>query len=293
MKTRLTQSPNRVWNLALKNLGYTKPHIVCGENTEGENANFQWVGANDPVPKEGGVLLKDYREGKAYIEKGYKGAWFHHGRMVFVATVKQKGFICGPGFSAVTDYRYDWIAFCAHAFRPEAMNRISPKTYKEIDGKTKKQKERIYDKIAVGTPLRSIARHLSVTVLHELFHWYGFPKVNAQGQAIPDTYNIDDVHTVDKDGNYLYKRTASNQVDLKASKDLLSSKEMEEENLRIAVAYGQMHVWNLAKLLHGDKSIKPVGNADSMAYFALMVYLDAWNWSDDGIAAEKILERPS
>ncbi|KAK2692143.1 hypothetical protein QWA68_009019, partial [Fusarium oxysporum] len=103
---------------------------------------------------------------------------------------------------------------------------------------------------------------------------------------------IDDVHAVDKYGRYLYKRTESNQVELKPSKDLLTSEEMREEKLRIAVAYGQLHVWNLAKLLHGDKDIKPVANADSLAYFALMVYLDAWNWSNNGRATEKALESP-
>ncbi|KAM5513880.1 hypothetical protein FOXYSP1_04847 [Fusarium oxysporum f. sp. phaseoli] len=52
----------------------------------------------------------------------------------------------------------------------------------------------------------------------------------------PFTYNINDVHAVDKYGRYLYKRTESNQVDLKPSKDLLTSEKMREENLRIAVA---------------------------------------------------------
>ncbi|KAJ4040597.1 hypothetical protein NW763_012328 [Fusarium oxysporum] len=156
--------------------------------------------------------------------------------MAFVATVKEKGFICGPGLSALTDYRNDWIAFCEHAFRPEALRRTSPKTYKERDGKTKEQRERIVEKIVVGTPSRSIAGHLSVTVLHELFHWYGLSKVHPDGTMFPFTYNINDVHAVDKYGRYLYKRTESNQVDLKPSKDLLTSEKMREENLRIAVA---------------------------------------------------------
>jgi hypothetical protein len=57
---------------------------VCGENTEGENANFEWVGANDPVPKEGGVLLKDYKEGKIYIAKGLKEPGFTPGEWLLL-----------------------------------------------------------------------------------------------------------------------------------------------------------------------------------------------------------------
>ncbi|KAL7769776.1 hypothetical protein ACKLNR_001160 [Fusarium oxysporum f. sp. zingiberi] len=285
IKTGLTQSPNPVRNPRLERLGYTKPHIVCGENTEGEKATFKWVGADDPVPREGGVLLKDYRETKSQIEKGFPGAWFHHGRIVYVTTVKKKDFLCGPEVSAVTDYRYDWIAFCAHAFRPKAMSRTSPKTYKERDGKTKKQKERIDDKIVVGTELKSIAGHLSVTVLHELFHWYGLPKANPDGRLLPIRY-------MDADGNYLYKSTDPTKTAVLVPLDKrLKIGEMRDKKLAIVGAYGQQHVWNLAKLLQDDENTKPVVNADSLAYFALMVYLDAWDWSADGAAGEKSLRR--
>ncbi|KAF5544800.1 hypothetical protein FPHYL_10936 [Fusarium phyllophilum] len=297
IKTRLTQSPNPVRNPQLERLGYTKPYIVCGENTEGEEATFKWVGADDPVPNEGGVLLKDYKETKRQIEKGFPGAWFHHGRIVYVHTVKQKGFICGPGVSALIDYRYDWIAFCERAFRPEVMSRTSPKTYKEIDGKTKKQKDRILDKIIDGTPLKSIAGHLSVTVLHELSHWYGLPKPNPDGRLVPVKYSkhtsariisvfqiesgtkqmltrqdIIDVQAVNDKGEYLYKTIDPTKATALVPLDRrLTIGEMRDRKLAIVAAYGQRHVWNLAKSFHDDENSKPVVNADSLAYFALMV----------------------
>ncbi|PNP86406.1 hypothetical protein FNYG_00108 [Fusarium nygamai] len=181
IKTRLSQSSsvaNPTRNIRLQRLGYTKPRLMCGENTEGENANFIWVGKDDPVPGEDGILLRDHREARAAIARaGSVGAWIHQGRMVFVKSEKQKGFICGQDMAAVTDYRFDWIFFCDRSFRRKVQRRTSPKAYKEIDGKTKKVKDRTEDKIFAGKSLGSIAGHLSVTVLHELFHWYGLPKI--------------------------------------------------------------------------------------------------------------------
>ncbi|KAF9784272.1 hypothetical protein IL306_007487 [Fusarium sp. DS 682] len=298
IKERLTQSSdviNRTWNPILKSLGYNKPHIVCGENTEGDKPNFIWVGADDPVPGEGGVLLKDYRDAKHNVEKGVAGAWLHHSRMIyqFPAQAEKKGFLCRPGESALTDYLKDWIVFCGRSFRPEAQRRISPKTYKENDGKTKKQKDRIDDKIVVGTPLRNIAGHLSVTVLHELLHWYGLPQTNSEGRPIPGKYSklanvfvckteegidwmlmnteISDVPAVNKDGKYMYRYPDRTRTDFRPSETLLTDDEMKKEKLTIVGAYGQTHVWNLAKFRNDEKKIRPVANADSLAYFALMV----------------------
>ncbi|KAJ4246553.1 hypothetical protein NW762_013494 [Fusarium torreyae] len=270
-------SPSRGYNRQLITSDQTKPRLVCGVVTEGDNANFQWIDLDQPVPgQKDNSPLKSYHLAKKNMELGAVGGWFHYDRMMFKKVKREKNFLCGPGVSGQTSFLYDMIVICDYALRPKAKERISPKTYKEIETMTKKKKMRVGDMIKVGTETRvgtdlaQVARHLSVTVLHELTHWYGQPRRGADKKFELHFFNIDDRLAVGPDGRFLYEHRDPTKYDYHRSETQLTAKEMENEKVDPVKSYGRKHIWNLAKVNTNYRRMAHL-NADSLAYFALMV----------------------
>ncbi|KAJ3521275.1 hypothetical protein NM208_g13370 [Fusarium decemcellulare] len=239
----------------LKSRDGAKPRILCGDDA------FEWIGPDDKIPGQSSTLMQDSQFSRFFLE-GAAGTWHNDARLVWKREEKGKPVLCFPGLRAAVYFNYDLVTFCDRMFTDDRKSAPTPKSLREGDT------------IKAGDAIDSYARHLSVTVLHELTHWFG-------GLSNTADYNsavIDDQTAVDYDGKFLYE-PASGGARV-AFKNELSAQDMKKQGLKRSKTYGRRDIWNLART--GPK--KSLKSADSLTYFALMVYLDKWDWSRKGEA---------
>ncbi|KAF7555061.1 hypothetical protein G7Z17_g2434 [Cylindrodendrum hubeiense] len=249
----------------LKNRDGAKPKIICGDDA------WDWLGLEDKVPGKSYTLMQE-KDFAQLILDGREGAWYNDDRWVWKNTEREKPVFCRPGLWASVYWSYDMIVFCDRMFTDKAKSLPSPKTLKASG-------------ISENDKLGTHAAHLSVIMVHELTHWYGGVETNTDGSLILNKPIILDQTAVDVTGKLIYHVNGKDQV----FKTPPSDEQAKKNGWDRVLTYGQRDVWNLAKTNKGSTADnsgpkKALKNADSLSLFALMMYLDEWDWSDKGEA---------
>ncbi|KAF5717824.1 hypothetical protein FMUND_5555 [Fusarium mundagurra] len=172
---------------------------------------------------------------------------------------------CRPGIFAVTLTRDDFIIFCPPSFQGPVAG-----TKSAVDAKDTVQKDDMLDKYS--------ATSLSRVVVHELAHWFG-----GDAPGGPENRNIPDQQAVRKEGALVWQKH-----DGKRTTDASLA------DLKKYLTYNFMWVSNLARSHEGPNAgncgpSKATFTAESYALFALMSYMDNWDWANDGKAKEEFV----
>ncbi|KAF4456894.1 hypothetical protein F53441_1105 [Fusarium austroafricanum] len=169
------------------------------------------------------------------------GAWVHDHRFVCKPEKREKPVICEDWIAAVVTWDKDLLMICPILFEAKWKGRPSPKAFKASG-------------IKAGHKLREYSQHLSVTLVHELCHWFG-GLIEENQQPV-----IDDQTAIDKYGRLLYRAGQRLQPLVSAP----SGEQIETNGLRRIECCNK--------------------NADSLALFALAMYYDDWEWFNGGEA---------
>ncbi|KAJ3539207.1 hypothetical protein NM208_g5584 [Fusarium decemcellulare] len=270
--------PEGGFSTKLQNLN-KKPLIMCGDR----NWEFRRRRQGDKYERFRTVeQVFPELQGNAF-----EGAYIHEYRYLRGWAALQTPQICIGGVYGVTLQRHDLITFCDSAF--EFPDEKSP--------------VRDADQVTIGTKLdddRFGFNTLTRVMLHEFAHYYG--------TVVPENYNgnadqlergkLKDVPAVDKNGCKLWK-------------DAKGGFTREKQNEDSQVVYTFQLVTNIARDQTGnehagqwrrDQKGRPddweegergdsgphmaTRTAETYAYFAILSYMDGWDWTSDGIARE-------
>jgi hypothetical protein len=165
-----------------------KPKITCGQN------GFTWLGLDSSVPgRDNNIPLRMYGDFKEKLDDANiinkpKGAWYNDLR-VFPKT-SEKAPICRKGTLAITMPWRDMIHICDNMFDQDKKDLPSPTDIK--DG--------IVDLDEDDDTIDDLADHLSITILHELTHWFGGL---IEGKTLDDV-DPDDIGELRKYKTYIH-----------------------------------------------------------------------------------------
>ncbi|KAM0287367.1 hypothetical protein ACHAQK_007912 [Fusarium lateritium] len=222
---------------------FEKPMFACGDD------GWQWVSRDDVDPNDPqGRLLK---ESKAASIGNAVGAFVFERRYSFRSTTGGIVDICEPGVLAETITGFDMIVWCTSNWDQEMIDGPSP-----IDEQSSIEED---DDIEAY-------EGLSLTVIHELAHWYG----HGEGWEVTDTW------AVTEDGLPLYQG-----YDNKPTVNYDGSTKVN------VACYHFYYVVNLADNDDGGTLTGPLvatRTAEAYAFFALMAFLKDYDWAPDGLA---------
>ncbi|KAL6694606.1 hypothetical protein J3F84DRAFT_349745 [Trichoderma pleuroticola] len=209
---------------------------------------WKWYSVNDIDPYD--PMNRQLHISQPEVEGG--GAWAYKRRYHANGNPNSIG-ICRPEIYAVTQPQYDMITFCDFSFHKGTSEVISPvdKRLNVVEGVTK---------------LDDFAGSLSRIVIHELTHWYGSKSKDG------DITRLVDHRAVSKYGELLlsYFDQSSNKL-----------KYVPINTYDFIIRLAMSHEGQFAQNSGPDKA---TGTADAYAYFAMMAYLDNFDWSLDGKA---------
>ncbi|KAK7415731.1 hypothetical protein QQX98_005644 [Neonectria punicea] len=255
---RMNESLNGPHNLPVNGYAgvYYKPLIMCGPD------QWRWIAKDDKDPNDPAHTLL---ESKGDLLKGGSGAWVYGTRYISNGDPTHVGPCRSPATYAVTMTRWDLLTFCDLSFSAVALADIKSL----VDHKKN---------FKVGDKLGSFAQNsLQRVMVHEFAHYYG-----ADGFGTPDDRKVDDMQAVSKDGDLVW---------IGADGKFTTQQPGEDEDLASTASYGHVRITRLARSHTGDNADnsgpdKATFNAESFAYFAIMAYLDNFDWTDGGKAKE-------
>ncbi|KAI2637829.1 hypothetical protein GGS26DRAFT_428702 [Hypomontagnella submonticulosa] len=231
---------------------FDKPAIACGDK------GWRYIGPDDNSPDRApGTPLRD-----AHSEYAQTGVWYWNRRFAWYPTSNtQTVGICRENIAGVTTVFHDLVTFCE-----TALNEANPKWV--VDDKSN---------IALHDNIDDFGQHaLSRTIVHEFAHYHGFG-----GFTQPNPTRVIDFQAVNANGDLVYVRDGRTTTD-KGPDDNPNSR---------YDTYFWRYVSNLAHVFNGpDPAADRTGpkqtthSAESFAYFALLSYLDNWDWTTDGKA---------
>ncbi|KAK6715546.1 hypothetical protein SNK04_006493 [Fusarium graminearum] len=233
--------------------GGLKPLLLCDES------KFVWVGRDDKDPYDpAGRLLRESRPKEMAGQTA--GAWVYKKRYLVNAVKQASTGLCRPGVFAITLTRNDFIVFCPPSFKDEVAQ-----TKSAVDAKDGIQKDDTLDTYS--------ATSLSRVMVHELAHWFGGDKTGG-----PENRNVPDQQAVGKEGALVYQKP-----------DGKRTTDASVPGVKKYVTYNFLWVSNLARSHEGPNAgncgpSKATFTAESYALFALMSYMDDWDWANDGKA---------
>ncbi|KAL6786783.1 hypothetical protein J3E68DRAFT_445907 [Trichoderma sp. SZMC 28012] len=240
--------------------GFTQLHskalLICGDKP------WKWYSANDIDPYD--PMRRQLHIAQPKVA-GSGGAWAYKRRYHANGNPNSIG-ICRPGVYAVTQAKYDMITFCDLSFTESTRGVVSP-----VAGK---------DKVVEGvTRLDDFVGSLSRIMIHELTHWYGAKLDRGDITQLPDQ------QAVSPSGELVFQyRDQNNELEA-----VLSSARTDGVQYEKASVYGYVRVARLAMRHEGQFAensgpIKATDTAEAYAYFAMMAYLDNFDWASKGRA---------
>ncbi|KAH7162111.1 hypothetical protein B0J13DRAFT_1457 [Dactylonectria estremocensis] len=264
------QGPNNVPERGYAR-SYDKPLIMCG------TSEWEWIARNKPDPNDpAGRKLSESKyelmkkpeavEGElAPVEP--PGAWVHGTRYIdnnYPAHVR----ICiRESTHAVTMTRWDLITFC----KP-FLDGILPNTESLVDRK---------NRFNIGDTLDPLlSSHIERVMIHEFAHYYG-----ADGYGTDLDRVVHDYQAVSPEGDLVWTGADGKGTRTKPSGD----------NPPKRIAYSYVRASRLAVSHTGNNAgnsgpKKATFNAENFAYFAIMAYVDNFDWSGDGTAKEVVAD---
>ncbi|KAF5664498.1 hypothetical protein FHETE_7089 [Fusarium heterosporum] len=234
-----------------------QPMLMCSDKP-GENS-WQWYGLEDTVPGMGHKMNQhqDFREHG--MLNGIEGAWVYEHRFAWKESEKEEPILCVEGMLAAVYFDKDIVVFCDALFADPWRSSTSPKDLRSSG-------------ISEGDSIMKHSSHIAVVMVHEMSHWFGDRDMYGKP-------NVDDHTAVTKAGKLLYLNNGAVEE---------HSTPPEGEQYKRLKTYGIEKVWNLARAhkTYPDNSgpAKAITNADTYSLFALMMYLDKWDWSSGGTA---------
>ncbi|PTB36481.1 hypothetical protein M441DRAFT_51211 [Trichoderma asperellum CBS 433.97] len=200
------------------------------------------------------------------IFKVAAGAWVHKQRFITNGDPRGVG-VCRPDVFASTRVKEDFITFCDF-FSDRVSKAESP-----VDGK---------NSVVVGeTTLDHFQDSGSRIMFHELVHWFG-TTFDEKGDLI----RLPDQQAVSADGDLVWVYTD------KVGRPKLTTTSKQQPGISYAkwVVYTYARCSRLARSHPGSEFAQNSGpamatnTAETYAYFAMMAYLDNFDWSGDEIA---------
>ncbi|KAL6903017.1 hypothetical protein GGI43DRAFT_382296 [Trichoderma evansii] len=195
------------------------------------------------------------------------GAWVHKQR--FITNGDPRGVdICRPNVFASTQVKYDIITFCDFFFSDKVTSSESP-----VDGRNSVVEGKTHlDHFGNYGPSR--------IMFQELVHWYG-----SEVTAL-EVKRLIDEQAVSADGEQVWAFTNA------VGKIQLTTTSKKQPGIRYTplATYGYARCSRLARSHLGSEFAQncgpamATGTAETYAYFAMMAYLDNFDWSGDGIA---------
>ncbi|CAJ0553144.1 Ff.00g116560.m01.CDS01 [Fusarium sp. VM40] len=234
-----------------------KAMLLCTDKP-GDNS-WKWYGLEDKVPGMDHKMNQhqDFRE--MGILNVVEGAWVYEHRFAWKEAEKEEPVLLTDGMLAAVYADKDMVIFGDKLFADPWRSNPSPKALKSSG-------------ISVGDAIGKHSSHLSVVMVHELAHWFG-------GRDNYGKLNIADHTAVTKAGKLLYDNNGAVEE---------HKTPPTGDTYHRLKTYGRELIWNLARphKTYPDNSgpAKAITNADSYSVFALMMYLDAWDWSSGGNA---------
>ncbi|KAF5533829.1 hypothetical protein FMEXI_11623 [Fusarium mexicanum] len=250
---RMVKTLNNDEMIPANGYGGLKPLLLCDES------KFVWVGRDDKDPHDpAGRPLRESRPKEMGDSKA--GAWVYKKRYLVNGVKQANTGLCRPGVFAVTLTRNDFIIFCPPSFQDPVAG-----TRSAVDAKDSVQKDDMLDTYS--------ATSLSRVMVHELAHWFG-----GDGNGGTENRNIPDQQAVGKEGALVWQKPDGKRTTDASLKDL-----------KRYLTYNFMWVSNLARSHEGANAgnsgpSKATFTAESYALFALMSYMDNWDWANDGKA---------
>ncbi|KAH7118644.1 hypothetical protein B0J13DRAFT_569481 [Dactylonectria estremocensis] len=239
---------------SLANRDGAKPKIICGEE---DGVAFTWLNPSDTIPGKT-TKVEDNKDFKQLIDfEAMEGAWFNDGRWFFKQEVKQTPILCmESGLRAAVYFSYDLVHFCDKMFADDRRALPTPTQLKNGAAKA-------------GDDIDALARHMSFVLLHEMTHWFGGLNKRSNGGWNYGSAIIDDITAVNAQG------------------------QLQSQGGKRVKSYGKKYVWNLAMKQTRDNRAnaanfgpaKALKNADSLAYFAFMAYVDNFDFARKGYAS--------
>ncbi|KAK1239082.1 hypothetical protein MKX08_006143 [Trichoderma sp. CBMAI-0020] len=234
---------------------YNKPLWMCGDTL------WEWhtKEMNDPsiTPTKPLYLSRPNIFTKA------TGAWIYGERFITNGDSGSVG-ICRPSVWAVTRVREDFITFCDSYFSAKVSRTESP-----VDGRNSVVAGKKLDDFGVLAASR--------IMFHELVHWHQ--------QLISYVNEVKDEQAVLKEGELIWSfKNAAEEI------ELTTTKKGPDEAYTALSTYGYTRCSRLARSHPGSKFAENSGpskatkTAETYAYFAMMAYLDNYDWSGDGKA---------
>ncbi|UKZ81307.1 hypothetical protein TrVFT333_009079 [Trichoderma virens FT-333] len=238
------------------NLG--KPLWMCGDES------WAWYDKDDMDPNDPGHPLSVSKS--AEIGKN-PGAWIYRNR--YFAGLPGSVGICRPSMFGITMPAYDLIIFCHFAMDGPDANLGSIVDWKN-------------NMVEKETHLDGFGEFgLSRIMIHEFTHWFGAEKIGDRIER-----HIDQ-QAVSEDGRLLWWF-----YDAHLGKYQMTTDKTNDNDAKVVV-YGYTHCSNLARVpldnefAQNSGPHKAIETAESYAYFAMMAYLDDFDWSSDGKAKRK------
>ncbi|KAF4973115.1 hypothetical protein FZEAL_9403 [Fusarium zealandicum] len=196
---------------------------------------------------------------KPDFDKGYVGAWYWKGRLLWKkkvprdTTSRDPGSCSEPGVMGVTTPIRDMVQFCPEAFTDDTKGIPSPVGYTVDKSKTR---------------LGLFTNSVSKLFLHEFAHYYG---AESEGPGEPITAGLPDQQGLSADGKLIY---------LKKGKEVLKDEKVtgyEASGLSKKAVYGLTALMRLSSTKYktepGKSNSGPwfsTRTADSYALFAVM-----------------------
>ncbi|UKZ71386.1 uncharacterized protein TrAtP1_012345 [Trichoderma atroviride] len=238
---------------------HEKPLWMCGD------ASWKWhtKEMNDPSI----TPTKPLYLSRPNIFTTATGAWIYGKRFITNGDSRSVG-ICRPRVWAVTRVPEDFITFCDSYFSAEVSRSESP-----VDGR---------NSVVVGKKLDDFGVFAASRIMfHELVHWYGSEIVNKE------VNRLEDEQAVSKEGELIWSfENAAGEI------ELTTTKKGDDEAYTALSTYGYVRCSRLARSHPGSEFAGNSGpsqatkTAETYAYFAMMAYLDNFDWSGDGKAKE-------
>ncbi|KAF4452297.1 hypothetical protein F53441_4815 [Fusarium austroafricanum] len=236
-----------------------KPLIVCGDDV------FKWYDA-DEEPEPGVGKVKDQKIFKDAEASGVTlaGAFYYKGRWDPRKTKAQSIGLCMGNRNALISSINDNLIICPTMLDAAGRARTTPRQYKAS--------------AALGDDIMSNWVSNPTQIYHELMHWFG-------GVDSKLKHRIQDHIAVDGKGLLRFKNAQGQE---ERYSRLPSGQELKQKGQRKQGAYGIKHIIYLAAPRDGNPYCGPkvaTTNADSLAMFSFMMYLDQFDWSK-GVARD-------
>ncbi|KAF5672628.1 hypothetical protein FCIRC_8331 [Fusarium circinatum] len=238
-----------------------KPLIVCGDDV------FQWYDV-DQEPEPGVGRVRDQPAVSRYIQNGGQiaGAFYYANRWAFKPEKKDSVEYCIGNREAVISSSDDIVIICPKMTSDAGRARVTPRQYKTS--------------AALGDHIMTNWVSNPTQLYHELMHWFGGVDSNLN-------HLIKDQVAVNEKGFLRYKHKVTGEVEYYTRTP--SEQELRQKQQRKQATYGLRWIMNLARTYkdkNGNKSPYSgpklaTKNADSLALFSFMMYLDQFDWSKD------------